>query len=119
MEDEHPWLEVTLPDGERDYLRLNLALTTVGRSEQNVLELLDPKLSRFHCEIERRGDVFFVRDCNSRNGTRVNDDPVHVPRRLEAGDRIKLGHSQLLFLRARPPQVSRDAAGPLRPPASS
>ncbi|MCA8925844.1 MAG: FHA domain-containing protein, partial [Planctomycetes bacterium] len=115
MEDEHPWLEVTLPDGERDYLRLNLALTTVGRSEQNVLELLDPKLSRFHCEIERRGDVFFVRDCNSRNGTRVNDDPVHVPRRLEAGDRIKLGHSQLLFLRARPPQVSRDAAGPLRP----
>ncbi|MEZ6186792.1 MAG: FHA domain-containing protein [Planctomycetota bacterium] len=115
MEDEHPWLEVTRPDGQRDYVRLNLALTTVGRSEQNVLELLDPKLSRFHCEIERRGRDFFLRDCNSRNGTRVDDEPVQVPRRLRPGDCIQLGHSQLLFLRERPPQVARDAARPLAP----
>jgi len=115
VENEHPWLEVTFPSGERDYLRLNLALTTIGRSEQNVVELLDPKLSRFHCEIERRGNDFFLRDCNSRNGTRINDEPVHIPRRLEAGDRIKLGHSVLVFLRARPPQVTRNEAVAFQP----
>lgn len=40
------WLVVHQPDGARHHHRLTLALTTLGRSEQNVIEVLDPKLSR-------------------------------------------------------------------------
>jgi hypothetical protein len=92
-----PWLEIAHADGRQEAVRLSLALTTFGRSEQNVIELLDPKLSRFHCEIERQREGYVVRDCASRNGTLVNGEPVRGRRLLRDGDRIKIGRTFLTF----------------------
>ena len=60
------WLAIQRHDGTHDQVRLTLALTTIGRSEQSVLELLDPKLSRFHCEIERYADGYYERTMTER-----------------------------------------------------
>jgi pSer/pThr/pTyr-binding forkhead associated (FHA) protein len=107
VQPEPAWLIVDHPDGLREHVRLTLALTTIGRSEQNVLELLDAKLSRFHCEIERRGAAYFIRDCNSRNGTRVNDQPLGAIRRLEDQDCVQVGQTKLNFLARRPDELAR------------
>lgn len=108
--DEPAWLVVDHPDGSRDHVRLALSLTTVGRSEGNVLELLDPKLSRFHCEVERKGSIYWLRDCNSRNGTLLNGAPVSSPRLLDEGDQVRVGNTLLSFHRERPAELRRDTA---------
>ncbi|RMG14781.1 MAG: FHA domain-containing protein [Planctomycetota bacterium] len=104
------WLSILEPDGSRQHVRLTLALTTIGRSEQNVVELLDPKLSRFHCELERCREGHTVRDCQSRNGTLVNGEPVLGRRLLADGDRVKIGRTTLVYHRGRPPELRSDPA---------
>ncbi|MBI3723780.1 SpoIIE family protein phosphatase [bacterium] len=81
----------------RRTLPLKEAVTTVGRSVDNVLEVPDPNMSRRHCVIERRvaGD-FVVTDCNSSNGTRVNGERV-LSHELRDGDRIEIGSTVILF----------------------
>ncbi|MBC8116294.1 MAG: FHA domain-containing protein [Candidatus Saccharimonas sp.] len=50
--------------------------TTIGRSESNVLWLPDLAVSRRHAVLIRDGMVFVIRDLGSRNGIRLNDQPV-------------------------------------------
>ena len=107
------WLSIQRHDGTHEHVRLSLALTTIGRSEQNVLEMLDPKLSRFHCEVERYVDGYRVRDCNSRNGTLINGEPVRGAVLLNEGDRVKIGRTILTFHKARPEEIRSDAVVPL------
>ncbi len=113
------WLVIHHPDGTRHHHRLTLALTTLGRSDQNVIEVLDPKLSRFHCEVERRGGRWLVRDCNSRNGTLVNGEPVLGPRPLRAGDLITIGRTTVEFLAAPPDDLRDDVAMAIQAPLRS
>src|SRR5207249_1797867 len=76
---------------------LREAVTTLGRSVDNVLEVTDANMSRRHCVIERRGDNdFILTDCNSSNGTRVNGDRV-LSHELKDGDRIEVGSTILAF----------------------
>ncbi|MBL4846387.1 MAG: FHA domain-containing protein [Planctomycetes bacterium] len=112
------WLSIQRHDGTHEHVRLSLALTTIGRSEQSVLEMLDPKLSRFHCEIERYADGYRVRDCNSRNGTMLNGEPVRGAQLLDEGDQVKIGRTIMTFLRARPDEVRSDAVVKITPLAS-
>jgi len=65
------WLTID-SEGERRHVRLDLQLTTIGRNEANVVDLHDKRLSRFHCELRRRGEEYLVHDCGSRNGTKLN-----------------------------------------------
>jgi serine phosphatase RsbU (regulator of sigma subunit) len=76
---------------------LREAVVTLGRSVDNVLEVPDPNMSRRHCVIERRADrAFFLTDCNSSNGTRVNGERV-LSHELRDGDRIEVGSTILVF----------------------
>jgi len=109
------WLVIQHHDGTQQHVRLSLALTTVGRSEQNVIEMLDPKLSRFHCEVERTQDGYRVRDCNSRNGTLINGEPVRGAVALSDGDRIKIGRTIMTFRTQRPDELRSDRAVPITP----
>ncbi|MEM9073645.1 MAG: sigma 54-interacting transcriptional regulator [Myxococcota bacterium] len=51
---------------------------TVGTSDDNVVVLTDPSVSRYHCEIERRGPRVTIRDLGSTNGTRVGPVWLHA-----------------------------------------
>jgi pSer/pThr/pTyr-binding forkhead associated (FHA) protein len=69
---------------------------TVGREENQVIQILDQGVSRAHAEIFRLGEMCFVRDLNSTNGTYVNDVKV-AEESLKAGDELLIGTTILIF----------------------
>lgn len=78
--------EITLPR----------TILSIGRDPTNDLVLPDAMVSRRHAVIEYRGNQYFVRDCNSSNGSLVNGDRVSE-RSLRDGDLVAIGTARLLF----------------------
>ena len=74
-------------------------VTTLGRTtENNVSFPDDSNVSRFHAEIEARGNEFCLIDLGSSNGTTINGTKVSGETYLKAGDRIMLGGtSEIIF----------------------
>ena len=72
---------------------------SVGRDAVNSIALADPALSRRHGECRREAESWSVRDLASSNGTFVNGVQV-TSQPLHEGDRIALGESTFLFVRA-------------------
>jgi adenylate cyclase len=91
-------LVVAAPEGERVY-PLDREEIVIGRSPQAHITIDNHVISRQHVRILRRGDEITIQDLQSRNGTKVNDQPV-MAAKLKAGDRILLGNI-LLTLRRR------------------
>ena len=71
-------------------------ILSIGRDPSNDLVLPDAMVSRRHALIEYRGSQFFLRDCNSSNGSLVNGDRV-TERSLRDGDLVAIGSARLLF----------------------
>ncbi len=69
----------------------------IGRAEDNTLQLMDLKASRHHARIHAEGDLFVLTDLDSANGTRVNGIAVAEPHRLEHGDRITIGDTEITY----------------------
>ena len=70
-----------------------------GRDIDNTISVPDPALSRRHCVFVREGERWLARDLGSFNGTFVNGSQV-TEHPLADGDRIAIGGSVLLFVRA-------------------
>jgi pSer/pThr/pTyr-binding forkhead associated (FHA) protein len=69
----------------------------IAFDESNQLCLIDSDVSRKHCAIEQLDDQFVIVDRDSPCGTFVNGIPVSR-KRLEHGDAIRIGRSELVFL---------------------
>jgi hypothetical protein len=81
---------------EGDAFPLNSAPLTVGRGGQNDLVLTgDEFASARHARIESRGDGVWVQDLESTNGTYVNGSRVAGAQRLDAGDVVRVGETDL------------------------
>jgi len=75
---------------------LNSAPVTIGRGGQNDLVLEgDEFASARHARIEVRGDGVWVQDLDSTNGTYVNGSRVAGAQRLDAGDILRVGETDL------------------------
>ena len=72
----------------------------LGRGTDVGLTLDDEQVSRHHARISPSGAGAVVEDLGSTNGTYVNDQPIHGPRELVAGDRVRVGLS-VIELRSR------------------
>ena len=82
---------------EGDVFPLNSAPLTLGRGGQNDLVLAgDEFASSRHARIEVRGDGAWVQDLESTNGTFVNGSRVAGAQRLDAGDVLRVGETDLL-----------------------
>jgi len=68
---------------------------TVGRSRRCDHTLADRRLSRRHAGFGRSGDALYVRDLGSRNGVRVNGDPVEGRQALNRDDVVEMGTTRL------------------------
>jgi hypothetical protein len=80
-----------------DEFRLNSAPLTVGRGGQNDLVLDgDEFASARHARLEVRGDGVWVQDLESTNGTFVNGSRVAGAQRLDTGDVVRVGETDLL-----------------------
>lgn len=74
----------------------------IGRDEiPGGLQILDQGISRRHAEIFRIGEMYFLRDLGSRNGSYVNEERV-TEELLRVGDEVKIGSTICLFEDRRP-----------------
>jgi len=71
-------------------------VTTVGRTEDNIVALRDPSVSSRHARVIRSG-TFDIEDLGSRNGTYVNGEKVVEKRTLADGDLVRFGKLVLTF----------------------
>ncbi|MGH2545215.1 MAG: FHA domain-containing protein [Ardenticatenaceae bacterium] len=69
----------------------------LGRDSDCDLVLHDNYASRHHCWIEPRGDEWWVRDLESKNGTLVGNERVEHEQHLLDGQLLTVGHTQLRF----------------------
>lgn len=69
---------------------------TIGREEDNAIQLNDERVSRFHAKVQEDGGRILLTDLQSTNGTRVNGHPIqmHV---LRIGDQVSIGRCLLLY----------------------
>lgn len=75
--------------------------TLIGRSKECDVQLADPNTSRRHAELRREGTAFWIVDLDSTNGIEVNGRRLKRAK-LEDGDRVTLGSTELVFRREGP-----------------
>jgi len=94
---------------------------TIGREEENAIQLNDERVSRFHAKLQEEDGRIILTDLESTNGTRVNGHPVQM-RILQPGDQLGIGRSLLIFgnrgeiedyLKANHPQKDISSQNPL------
>ncbi|MBE7465891.1 MAG: FHA domain-containing protein [Planctomycetes bacterium] len=68
----------------------------IGRDPTTSLQVIDKGVSREHAEVFRVGEMVFIRDLGSRNGTFVNEEQMEEEL-LREGDVIRLGSTQIVF----------------------
>jgi pSer/pThr/pTyr-binding forkhead associated (FHA) protein len=82
--------------GEGEVVTVNSVPVTLGRGGQNTVALDgDDFASAQHARVEARADGLWVEDLGSTNGTFVNGARVTTPRRLQAGDILRVGQTDL------------------------
>lgn len=82
---------------ERGRVYANLeAPITIGREEDNVVQLNDERVSRVHAKLQEDRGQIIMTDLNSTNGSRINGHPVQL-RVLQPGDHIQIGRCTLLY----------------------
>lgn len=78
---------------------LDSAELRIGRNASADLRLPHRNVSRAHCAITRHGDIYWLRDLYSTNGTYLNEQPIErAP--LRDGDQIRIGQTVLKFIAA-------------------
>ncbi len=91
---------VIKPKASGEYtVPLEKVRTTLGRSSRNDVCLSDPFASRFHVEVRREGDDYFVADVGSANGTLLNGSLLARQTRLQPGDEMRVGETTITFVR--------------------
>ncbi|MGA2259710.1 MAG: sigma 54-interacting transcriptional regulator, partial [Thermoguttaceae bacterium] len=98
--------------------------TTIGRAPTNQIVLKDDRCSRNHVEVFFAGGQWVLRDLDSRNGTMIGSQRIEGDHLLKAGDIIRIGRSQLIFVHTladafsdssaivRTGGIGRDGSGP-------
>jgi pSer/pThr/pTyr-binding forkhead associated (FHA) protein len=101
-------LYIEAPDGSARRVALENEIT-VGRTSLARIVIDDAKLSRVHATIWREeGDVVWIQDENSTNGTYVNGERIAGERKLSDRDEILLGSETRIIVESRQPSaVSR------------
>jgi len=92
---------------------LTVEKTTVGRLEDNMIQIPEPSVSSHHCEVLLRGDEVVVRDLNSTNGTYIDGEKI-TEKVLKPGQVLRLGQIEMRLETGAP---SAPGAAPAPPPA--
>jgi len=94
--------------------------TTVGRVEDNTLQIADASVSSHHAEIILRGSEILIRDIGSTNGTFINNEKI-TEMVLRPGQTLRFGQVELKIDDGKPasapPPASAGAPAPSSAPA--
>lgn len=95
-----PKLQVSLPDGSETTHELGENEISIGRIEENMLQIEDASVSSRHAILTLRGPDYVLMDIGSTNGTRVNGQDLapdtEVP--LKDGDNVRFGHVETIYV---------------------
>lgn len=80
-------------------------VTQVGRADENDIVLSGDLVSRKHCRFHVGSGGVIFEDLGSRNGTRLNQEPVTGSVDLSAGDVVGIGDNTLALKRLRQAEV--------------
>lgn len=69
----------------------------IGRSPDCHITIEDPLVSRRHARLTIDGERAFVQDLGSRNGVRVNGQPIDTKTELSDGSRVRIGTQELIL----------------------
>jgi transcriptional regulator with GAF, ATPase, and Fis domain len=70
---------------------------TIGRDAACTMPVDDQLCSRLHARIWTDSSRWYIEDCGSRNGTRLNSQPIDRSE-LETGDLIRIGDRLIVFV---------------------
>ena len=84
-------------DYEPSTVKLDKMKLTIGRSSRNDICISDPFASRLHAELRRESDHVLLVDNGSANGTFLNGQRVTGAVRLEVGDLIRIGETEIEY----------------------
>ena len=85
-----------ISEAKAEDIALTGAAFAIGRHPRNDLVLKDPRISSFHCRIEREGEGYALVDLKSRNGTLLKAARIdRAP--LKDGDVIQLGSTRISY----------------------
>ena len=73
---------------------------TIGRAPTNQIVVKDDRCSRNHVEVFFTDGQWVLRDLDSRNGTTIGTQRIVGDHLLKAGDIIRIGRTQLIFVHA-------------------
>lgn len=73
------------------------AIINIGRNASNDIAINDPFISRHHIQIRLRFGSYTLFDANSKSGTFVNNVAI-TEHRLQPGDVIRIGDTQLVYM---------------------
>lgn len=95
-----PKLQVSLPDGTEMTHELGENEISIGRIEENMLQIEDASVSSRHALLTLRGDDYILTDIGSTNGTRLNGENIapDTENPLKDGDQIRFGHVETVYL---------------------
>lgn len=86
------WCLKAVADADREWLvSIDSVPFIIGRGDNCDLKLIDKRISRNHTEIRKSGELLWVRDLNSTNGTFVNQTRIEQAEMLEPSDMISIG----------------------------
>lgn len=85
-----------VPKGGGDPIPLLKKELVVGRRESCDICLRFANISSKHCQLTVNGGYWFVKDMNSRNGIKVNNNRV-VEKRLDPGDLVAIAKHQYVI----------------------
>jgi two-component system response regulator HydG len=69
----------------------------LGRNSKNTIVLDDPHASRWHAEVFCEKQRWYVRDCKTTNGTKINGIKIHKPTLLDNNHIFVIGDTRLRF----------------------
>jgi transcriptional regulator with GAF, ATPase, and Fis domain len=93
-----PRLVITVGEGMPPVCELQARQSVIlGRHRSNTIVLHDRHASRRHAEVYDQDGCWFIRDCGTLNGTRVNGQRIEGPTPLLPGCEIGIGDTRLRF----------------------
>jgi serine phosphatase RsbU (regulator of sigma subunit) len=84
-------------DYDPSVVKLEKMRMTIGRSSRNDICIGDPFASRLHAEVVREGDQILLVDNGSANGTFLNGQRVTGAVRLQPGDLVRIGETEIEY----------------------
>ncbi len=91
-----PYIRVKTGPHKGKIFEIKDEVITLGRDESQTIQILDQGVSRKHSEIFRIGELCFVRDLSSTNGTFVNSQKINEEA-LKVNDELLIGTTILIF----------------------